>query len=344
MPKRDPGDAMQSKGGRMLAAQATGKGLIGCTEAPSPQPGDGQALVRMELASICGSDLHIVDYGWLADEWPLRPGYPGHEGVGVIVRPGASGRFREGDRVLVTPQIWGSFCFAEYQAVGEAFLTPMPDPPAESGVTLQERLMAQQLGTVIFAARRLPNLIGKTCAVMGQGSAGLFWDFVLKRLGAERVIAIEPLPHRLGISRLYGADEQISGTFAAATSDVQELTGGEGADVVVEAVGSPETLSHAIELARPEGQIVWFGVPQTAEAYPFNFDLFFRKRVSAYSPLGAQDEPDLASFRQALRWIDTGEINMKPVVTHSYPLSQVAEAFETARSRQDGAVKVSLVC
>ncbi|MCH8102448.1 MAG: zinc-binding dehydrogenase [Chloroflexi bacterium] len=319
----------------MLAMQAAARQDVRIVEIPIPTPLEGQALVKMELASICGSDLHIVDYGWLVDEYPLRPGYPGHEGIGTVVNANGTG-LGEGDRVLVTPAIWDSLCFAEYQALGTNFLTVLP---AASSQKPDHLLMAQQLGTVIFAAKRLPNLLGQTCVVMGQGSAGLFWNFVLKRLGAGRVIAIEPIAHRLSVGAGFGSDERIGDTFAAATRAVLELTG-EGADVVVEAIGTKETHAQALELVRPDGQVVWFGVPQSADLIPFNFDLFFRKRISAYSPLGAQDETELSSFRQALKWIDDGVIDMSEIVTHSFPLARIDEAFKAARERANGAIKI----
>ena len=319
----------------MLAMQAAARQDVRIVEIPIPTPSEGQALVKMELASICGSDLHIVDYGWLVDEYPLRPGYPGHEGIGTVVNANGTG-LDEGDRVLVTPAIWDSLCFAEYQALGTNFLTVLP---AASSQKPDHLLMAQQLGTVIFAAKRLPNLLGQTCVVMGQGSAGLFWNFVLKRLGAGRVIAIEPIAHRLSVGAGFGSDERIGDTFAAATRAVLALTG-EGADVVVEAIGTKETHAQALELVRPDGQVVWFGVPQSAELIPFNFDLFFRKRISAYSPLGAQDERELSSFRQALNWIDDGVIDMSEIVTHTFPLARIDEAFKVARERANDAVKI----
>ena len=319
----------------MLAMQALAQGDVRLTEVPIPRPSDGQALVKMELASICGSDLHIVDYGWLVEEYPLRPGYPGHEGIGTVVDANGT-ELADGDRVLVTPAIWDSLCFAEYQALGTNFLTVLPEASDQQADHL---LMAQQLGTVIFAAKRLPNLLGQTCVVMGQGSAGLFWNYVLKHLGAQRVIAIEPIAHRLQVGAGFGSDERIGDTFAAATRAVLDLTG-EGADVVVEAIGTTETHGQALELVRPDGQVVWFGVPQGPEPIPFDFDTFFRKRIAAYSPLGAQDELELSSFRQALKWIDDGLIDMSEVVTHSFPLARVDEAFQAARKRENEAVKI----
>jgi len=319
----------------MLAMQTLKQGDVRLTEVPIPSPTDGQALVKMELASICGSDLHIVDYGWLVEEYPLRPGYPGHEGIGTVIDANGT-ELSNGDRVLVTPAIWDSLSFAECQALGTNFLTALPP---DSDQKPDHLLMAQQLGTVIFAAKRLPNLLGQTCVVMGQGSAGLFWNYVLKHLGAARVIAIEPIAHRLEVGAGFGSDDRISDTFDAATRAVLELTG-EGADVVVEAIGTKETHGQALDLVRPDGQIVWFGVPQSAELIPFDFDTFFRKRIAAYSPLGAQDELGLSSFRQALKWINDGQIDMSEIVTHSFPLSRVDEAFKAARERANGAVKI----
>lgn len=110
--------------------------------------------------------------------------------------------------------------------------------------------------------------------------------------------------------------------------------------MVVEAIGTKETHGQAMDLVRPDGQVVWFGVPQSAASIPFDFDTFFRKRIAAYSPLGAQDELELSSFRQALKWINEGSIDMTEVVTHSFPLSRIDEAFNAARKREDGAVKI----
>ena len=105
-----------------------------------------------------------------------------------------------------------------------------------AGPPVEHLLMTQQLGTVIFATQRLPeSLEGLTCAVLGQGSAGLFWDTVLKRRGASRIIAIEPVDGRRALSTKYGADETVDVTGEAAKDAVHDLTDGKGADIVIEA-------------------------------------------------------------------------------------------------------------
>jgi threonine dehydrogenase-like Zn-dependent dehydrogenase len=321
---------------KMLAAQATNIGAVTCVEAPVPSRKPGDILLRTEAASICGSDLHMVGKGWAIREWPAPPGHPGHEAVARVKDPGESG-FAEDDLVLTVPHIWNSMCFAQLQSVDAPHLLLLP-----SDVPIREALMAQQLGTVIFAAKRLPDLAGETCVVMGQGSAGLFWDYVLKRKGAERVIAIEPVSHRRRLGESFGADEPVDCTGAAATKAVMDLTGGIGAGLVVEAVGSTPTLSQAFSLVRDRGRVVLFGLPESEEPVAFDSSTFFKKRADAFTVLGAQDEPGLASFAEALELIAARKIDVRPVVSHTIPIEQVGEAFALAEARTDGVVKVSL--
>ena len=162
--------------------------------------------------------------------------------------------------------------------------------------------MAQQLGTVVFAARQHPwDVAGRTVAVIGQGSAGLFWTWSLKRAGAARVIVADRSPSRLAASASFGADVLVDARADDLTEAVMDLTGGEGADFVVEAVGRRETLLQSIGLCRTGGQLFWFGLPDTNDPVPIDFRLFFRRKLTAFSTYGAQGEPGLVSFRLALR-------------------------------------------
>ena len=253
----------------MPAALATGLKQIRCDEIAVPDPEPGKVLVKTTLASICGSDLHIVYMGWNAYEFPLPHGYPGHEGVGRVVDGGGT-EFDEGDLVLTAPNIWGSRVFAGYQLIEPQFLLRLPEDVPQAHM-----LMAQQLGTVVFGCRRLPSLVGQTVAILGQGSVGLFHDFMLRRIGAHRIIAIEPVAERLAHARRMGVDEAIDVTGNRATDAVMDLTNGEGADLVIEAVGSVETLNQALQLVRPLGRIALFGLPPTMDRVPFGWDTFF---------------------------------------------------------------------
>ena len=319
-----------------IAAQAVGPGDFEIIEAPMPEPGDGDALVRYDIASICGSDLHIACMGWNVDSWPLPPGYPGHEGVGTVI-DSRSGNLQAGDRVLAVPHIWNSFGFARFQAVDNGHLLKLPSF-GDAG----ELSLAQQLGTVIYAAKRLPQMIGATAVVVGQGSAGLFWDYVLGRLGLGRIITVEPLAHCRELGAAYGANTTVDVTGKAATDAVMDLTNGKGADLVIEAVGSAVTLSQAFHLVRDEGQVVLFGLPEKSGEVPFDFDTWFRKRASAFTVLGSQDEPGLASYVQALDWIVTGQIAVGPIISHRLPGERTQDAFDLAMARDNGVVKIAL--
>lgn len=320
----------------MLAAQAIGLKQLRCDELPIPEMEPGMTLVKTRLASLCGSDLHIVYMGWNAYEFPLPHGYPGHEGVGEVMDPGDSD-FSPGDLVLTAPNIWCSKTFATHQLIDPKFLLKLPTDVPEAHL-----LMAQQLGTVVFGARKLPPLLGKTVVVLGQGSVGLFHDFMLRRLGAHRIIAVEPVAARLDAGRNMGIDEAIDVSGQRATDAVMDLTNGEGADVVIEAVGSVDTLNQTLQVVKPMGKIAIFGLPPTMDKVPFDWDTFFRKRLDMHTTFGAQDEPGLPAFQLAVDFIKSGEIDMAPFVRHKYPITQVQEAFDLANSKEEGALKVSL--
>ncbi len=123
---------------------------------------------------------------------------------------------------------------------------------------------------------------------------------------------------------------------------VLEATGGRGADVVVEAVGSRETFPLSLEVAAPGATLVWFGLPEGPGHYPFSFRDFFRRGLTAYSNFGAQGEPGLESFRYAVRLIAGGAIDVAPLLSHMLPIEKIDEAFRIAHDRTDNALKVSI--
>lgn len=320
----------------MKAAQAVSIGKVECVEVDTPGTLQDDLLIQTELASICGSDLHMVDNGWGINDWPAPPGHPGHEAIGRVVKSKIR-RINEGDRVLTVPHIWRSKCFAEYQVVDPAHVLKIPND-----IDIHYLLMAQQLGTVIFAAKRLSSVRGLTCVVVGQGSAGIFWNFLLRRMGADRIITVDPIVERRNIGKNFGATHAIDVISDNATKAVMDLTNGEGADVVIEAVGSTTTLNQVLHLVRQGGQIVLFGLPVSKNPVPFDFSTFFVRCVNAFSILGSQDEPGLVSFNQAVDLIVSGEIDVGQIITHKFSIEKISEAFQLARIREDGVMKIAL--
>ena len=328
---------MADTSGLMRAAIAVKQGVVRCENVEIPSPSDGEVLVRTRAASICGSDLHMVNTGWAMHTFPAMAGHPGHEAVGEVVES-RSAKFNEGDIVLTTPHIWNSRCFADFQAVDHAHVLKLDQSVEFDTVTL-----AQQLGTVVYAAKRLPaSLDGQACVVVGQGRAGLFWDFILKGLNAEKIISIEPLSWRRELGRSYGVDETIDVTGDAAVDAIRDLTGGIGADLVIEAVGSTPTLSQAFHLVRDEGRVVLFGLPESEDLVPFDYSQMFKSRADVFTVLGSQDEPGLTSYSEAARLIRKGEIDVDPIISHQVNISKIDRAFAIAGERVDGVVKVGI--
>jgi threonine dehydrogenase-like Zn-dependent dehydrogenase len=323
----------------MRAGRMVGVNDMRCEEAPIPSIGAEQILVKTTMASICGSDLHVVCHGaGIQHAVPCPHGYPGHEGIGEVVASNHAG-VSEGTRVLCFPYAGNAEGFSEYQRMHGRYVLPLPD----CDVPEEQLLMAQQFGTVIFAARQRPvDLVGRTVLVIGQGSAGLFWTYWLKRNGAARLIAADLSDARLAVSSAYGADVTINVGEVDLADAMAELTE-TGPDYVVEAVGRRETLHQSIELVRPDGDLMWFGLPDTDDSVPISFAKFFRKRLTASSTYGAQDEGDAVSFQTALDLIAGGHINTSPLLSHVYPVEDIQTAFEVANDPVPaGALKVSV--
>lgn len=320
------------------AGQLVAPGRMAFVEAPVEPLRDGDLLVQTRFASICGSDLHVVNHGVETAPELWVPGYPGHEGVGVVVESRAAG-FAPGDEVLLVPPVPEARCFVERQRVKATSAIRLDGslPP------LDHVLMAQQLGTVVYAARQHPrDVAGRTVAVIGQGSAGMFWTWLLKRSGAAQAIVADRSPTRLAASVRFGADVLVDARADDLTEAVMDLTGGEGADLVVEAVGRRETLLQSVGLCRTGGLLFWFGLPDTDDPVPLDFRLFFRRKLTAVATYGAQSEPGLTSFRVAIEHIRRGEIDVAPLLTHVVPVEEIDRAFRLAEACADGVLKVSV--
>ena len=218
----------------MRAALLRAPGVIECVETRAPEPAPGQVLIKTLCASLCGSDLHHVFLPLGDDRFPCPHGYPGHEGVGEVVESRAEG-FAPGQAVLTVPDIGHAGCFADYQVLGPAFLLPLESVLAAQGAH-EQLVLAQPLGTVIFALKRfMPAEVPETAVVLGQGSIGLFFTWMLRHRGVARVITSEPLAHRRELSQRFGAAAVLDPNTDKVVDAVHDLTEGRGAALVIEA-------------------------------------------------------------------------------------------------------------
>lgn len=316
----------------MKAVQVVARSQPQFIDMPKPDIQTDHALIKTLRLSLCGSDVRYIHN--LSDEdYPSPPGATGHEMVGVIeeIAPNEAG-FKVGDKVLALAP--------DHSAMSEYYLAPIRNLfQLVDGIPLEDQVQAQQFGTVIYASKRLPDVRGKTVAVIGQGSAGLWFNTVLQDLGAKSIIALDLKAYRLKYSPHFGATHTIHNAVESPIEAIQNLNHGELADVVIEVAGEKDAVTLAVELVKDSGFILYFGVPRF-EHIDFPFYEFFQKCITARAIVHATREVEHSSTHQALDWITSGKVDVKPMITHTMPFKDVLQAYELHRLQDEGAVKI----
>ena len=356
----DPNHALP-KATTMQALVFRGAYKIHLEEIPIPRAGIGEAVVRVNLTTICGTDLHI-----LRGEYPVKPGLViGHEMVGVIheLGPGLSG-YDIGDRVLVgaiTPCGQCAACLsanwsqcggalggwkfgntingvqAEYVLVphAQANLAKIPDELRDEQVLL----LADIASTGFSAAESAELKLGDAVAVFAQGPIGLCATAGAKLRGAGLVIAVESDPARQHMARVMGADVVLDHTKDDAIEEIQRLTGGRGVDVAIEALGTQATFQNALRALRPGGVLSSLGVYSGKLAIPadaFGAGIADYRIVTTLCPGGKE------RMRRLMEVVRTGHVDLTPLLTHTFPLARIIEAYELFGERRDGVIKVAI--
>ena len=318
----------------MKAVQIIAPGQPVFVDAPKPAMKAGHALVKTLRLSLCGSDIRHLHH-LPASKYPSPIGETGHEMVGVVeaIDDSVNGAVSIGDQVL---------CLApDHRAMQEYYLAPVDRLlPLDPAVPLEHAVQAQQFGTVLYAAQTLPDLRGKTVAVIGQGSAGLWFNFALKQRGASRIIALDIKAYRLLLSQHYGATHTIHNAEQSPIDALRAINDGELPDVVIEAAGDADAIRLAIEIAKPAGFALFFGVPrfETIDNFPI-FEAFW-KTLTLRSMVGTIRDPGHGCTRQALEYINAGAVDVGRMITHSFKFADVFEAYELHRMQDEGAVKI----
>ncbi len=316
----------------MKAVHIYERGKARIIEVDKPEPKDGHALIRCRRLALCGSDTRWLYYN-SDDRYPSKPGATGHEMVGEIMEIyGEAPGFEIGETVLALAPDHGAM--QEYYLSKNENMLKIPE-----GTKIEHALQAQQIGTVIHGAKYLAEVKDKTVAVIGQGSAGLWFNFLIRRRGAKRVIALDLQQHRLMFSERYGASATVHNKEIDAVQAVMDVNEGELADVVVEAAGETSSILLAYDLVKRFGSILFFGIPRT-DKMEWPILKHFGKCVDTKSIFGTADEPGHVSTHEALRLIGSGELDVAPVITHHFPFEKVMEAYELHSTYDEGSVKV----
>ena len=313
----------------MLAGSITTPNRIDLIDVPEPtlsQNGTPEIIFQPEITCLCGSDLPFFT---MNGEYPLQLGHSLHEMIGSVVATNGK-RYKTGDRVLAVPfeqlGLFERFALPEDRAI-----------PLDTRVPEEQAMLAQPFGTVVCALKKLPNMIDKDVAVVGAGPIGQLFVAGLRNLGARHIISIDKLASRLKTSPKMGATETVCNLHDDPVDAVRDILCGELPDVVIEAVGhQDQTLNLCIELCKPFGRILYFGVPpETIDGVRWREVLI--KNLTIHTSVNPSFERD---FPLAMRWIGEGRVDLSPLITHRFPLAEIQTAFETFRDRSDGALKV----
>lgn len=349
----------------MLANVFCGVNDIHIHEVPRPRAGIGEAVIRITLTTICGTDVHI-----LRGEYPVKPGLIiGHEPVGVITElgPGLTG-YAVGDRVLVgaiTPCGQCSGCLSGhlsqcghgggYEAIGgwrfgntingaqaeyllvpnaQANLAKIPD-----GVTDEQVVLLADIASTGFSGAESGGVkIGDAVVVFAEGPIGLCATAGARLMGASLIIGVDSDPHRLQMAKKMGADVVINFKEQDVVAEVQRLTGG-GADVTIEALGTQETFENALRCLRPGGTLSSLGVYSGKLSLPytaFAAGLGDTRIVTTLCPGGKE------RMRRLIETVRSKRVDLTPLLTHTYALKDIAEAYSLFADHRDGVLKVAI--
>lgn len=353
---------------KMRAAIFIEPGKIILGEKPLPKPGPLDALIRITMTTICGTDVHI-----LKGEYPVKSGLTiGHEPVGVIAKLGTQVQgFKVGQRVIAgaispsgtsnaslsgfhsqcgchTPHGWQAIggwrlgntidgAQADYVVVPDAManLAVIPD-----GLTDEQVLMCPDiLSTGIGGAEAGKIRIGDSVAIFAQGPIGLCATAGAKLMGATQIIAVDTVPERLQMATRLGADHVIDFGETDPVDQIMKLTDGRGVDVSIEALGKQMTFEAALRVLRPGGTLSSLGVYSEDLNIPldaFAAGLGDHRIVTTLCPGGKE------RMRRLIDVVKSGRIDTSALVTHHFSLDDIENAYDLFANQRDGVLKIAI--
>jgi L-iditol 2-dehydrogenase len=342
---------------KMRAAMLYGVKDLRLEDAEVPKPRHGEVLVKVKAATTCGTDLKIFDRGYVEDVIKL-PTIFGHEWAGEAVEVGGGLEWPEkGMRVragnsapclhctmcqkgkynLCENMMWLWGAYAEYVRVpARMVLVNMQEIPED--VSYEEASITEPLACVLHGAEEAQVRMGDTIAIIGAGPIGLLHLLVAKKMGVEKAIMIDLVDERLKYAKKLGADETVNGRTESVVQRVRDLTGGCGADVVIEAIGLPATWEQAMKLARKGGTVLEFGGCPPGTEVKIEAE---RLHYGELKVLGTFHTTPL-HFRKALNLIASRTIDVRPLITRRMRLEDIKEAFQIL-STSKSEIKIGII-
>ena len=339
---------------RALVKTERAPGLV-LRQMAEPQPAEGEVLIRVKATSLCGTDAHI--YRW--DEWAHSRIHPpriiGHELCGEVVElgPGVT-MVAVGDYVAAESHLTCGVCFqcrtgqahvcknyrilgidvdgsyADYLVLPERMLwkTAADIPPHLACVQ-------EPLGNAVYAAL-VEDVAGRSVFISGCGPTGLFAAGVARVAGASVILASDVSDYRLGLAKQMGVDHTLNVRAESAEtieSTIRDITGGEGVDAALEMSGHPAALHLAFRSVKNGGRVTLFGIPTGPVCFDLTNEIIF-KGIRVYGVTGRR----LFDTWFRLAGLFKAGLDIRPVVTHTFPLEKFADAFALIESGRCGKV------
>jgi L-iditol 2-dehydrogenase len=328
--------------------------VIQCVDEACPQPAPGEVLIELSAVGVCGSDVHWYLEGRIGETVLDGPLVLGHEPVGrVVALGGGSDPQLLGRRVAIEPTIPCGKCpfclrgdsnicpqvrflgtpptdgaFRRFMTHPARLVVPLPDCVSDaSGVLLEP------LAIGIHAVDLLRPRIGAHCVIQGAGAIGLSAMLAMGQAGAGRVIVVEPLAYRREMALGLGADVALGPDDPDLVNEVRRLTGGYGADVVIEAVGVPDSFARMADFAQPGAKVAVIGIdPRDRFALPHG--VARRKGLTFYMVRRSRNTLERAIALTVARCWD-----LSPMATHRRGLAELANTMDMVAERADGVLK-----
>jgi len=332
----------------MKAAVVEKPGVMRVKEVPVPEINDDEVLIRVKYVGICGTDLSIYTGKYSAEFLPL---IPGHEFSGVIEKVGANAKdLKVGDRVTADINMSCGTCFycrrgqklmcrgftqlgihtdgayAEYVKAPWEQVHVLPD-----NLSFELGAFIEPVSCLIHSAKAMNVAIGSSVAVIGNGALGILHGVVEQYRGAAPTIVVGVNEKKLQIAKQMGVDYVVNSTKVDPVEEVRRLTGGRGADYVIEAVGKPETYELALEMVRPGGTVAAFGITagdDTITVRPFDLVLGEKNIVGSCAGVGND-------WSDSIALLQYGRIKPEPLFTLKVPLEELEDAIKLLQTNRN---------
>ncbi len=351
----------------MKAAVKPENGKVEMMDVPIPTPGPDDAIIKMTMATVCGSDMHFVDEfanAVLSFAFPGPHVLPqglllGHEGVGIVHEVGANVKsVKPGDRVISSCMTGCGKCHecmrvdvsvcsnggrVIFGCQAEYYVAPFADvnvAKVTDGVSDEHAVLASDIMSTGFGAIERANAgFGDSVAVFAQGPVGLCATAGARARGCGLIIAVDTLPERLEVAKKLGANVTINPKEEDPIAKIMSLTDNKGVDIAVEAVGTQATFEACTRAIRRGGTVSSVGVYGLTPAVSMPTlapSFLHRQIITTLCPSGHD------RMEHMLALVASGSVNLEPLFTHRMKLDEVPAAYDLFRSKQAGVLKIAI--